>query len=193
MLTPTSRRREVSAEAVCVATQTTFYHPDPHTEHRSHSCQAFGSPSGEHQPGLRPACFNPILKIVTARLKHSARRPSPSPRAVKHDEHSIRMRGYRQATLPSPARRQERQSQPERTPDPELANEASDKRPKSPAQRPIRNRIESLFTMSKSHGMPFIRTGTGPLRLSTSTQRQTRGPSRPLQGDNPLCGPDGGA
>jgi hypothetical protein len=79
---------------------------------------------------------------VTARL-----RPKPSARAVKHDGHSIRTARTRQNHHAGPCGTRCRFKRPNH---PEPANEASDPKPKPRTKHPIHNRIESLFTMSKS-------------------------------------------
>ena len=71
-----------------------------------------------------------------------------------------------QVAFPSPASRQDRQSQPKTmSPYPELANGSIRPDPKrTQAKHPTRNRIESLFTMSKSQcdGLPTEESTIGP-------------------------------
>ena len=134
----------------------------------------------------RPACFNPILKSVS-------RQPGPKVRptsAVKHNTHSI-MDRRRSSRLPSPALRQEPTTTPI-DPDPELANAASDKRPKPLATCPIRNRIESLFTMSKSQTDALDRAASGH-RRHKGQRRQTFCEPHHLAAAAPGLDPEGEA
>ena len=72
---------------------------------------------------------------------------------------------------------------------PNLQTKASNPQPKPPAQHPLRNRIESLFTMSKSQSMPLHRNrhqghchspGANSAKLSSRLQ--------PSRGRLTLCG-----
>src|SRR5579875_261963 len=107
MLTPRQRSRTRNPRYL-------FHQAGSH-EHRSHFARI-------HRQTLdlfRPACFNPILRVVS---RGSGPKVQPTS-AVKHDDHSL---SDRSAARPKPTS----------TPIPNLQTKASDKRPKSLAKTP---------------------------------------------------------
>ena len=172
MLTP---RQEVSG----AASGRPFTIPTHPNEHRSHM------PESEEDPGL----VHRAARNSRGTIKTSLLQPYPQgsslrafgrslgTRAVKHDEHSI-------WTTDAPAPRSmpcgihHDSNEPNH---PEPAEKAPDPKPKLQTQHPIRNRIESLFTMSKSH-CSCMKAEAGHCRSQGANSAKSSSRPRPLRG-----------
>ncbi len=104
---------------------------------------------------LRRASPSDLDQLASTLSFRSSLRASGQPQrakhtsAVKHDDHSIRTTKARQTADPCLAAPIERIKRP-RHPEPAKTKHPTSSRSPLP-NTPIRNRIESLFTMSKSH------------------------------------------
>ena len=165
-------------------------HTRPSTDHTPGSTRTAADaaiPIKPVTPGCSARPLDQLASTLSSGTSHVFGPEGPTTSAVKHDIHPMRI------TQGTPNRRTMPRSMIRRTKrprHPELANPGI--RPATEVTKPntpIRNRIESLFTMSKSQSMPFHRNRhQGHCRPQGANSAKLLSGPQPSRGRLTLCG-----